>query len=135
MKKELRQSLVLALVTLSFFGMSAAFYVPYSPVAVFEWDSTTYDFGVIELNQPAEHTFSFKNMGDAPLIIQSVKASCGCTVANYSMEPIGVGEDGFVKATYNSAKPGHFVKTVTVIANTGEDAVTLTLKGEVLASE
>lgn len=131
MKTKSSQLIIMALVVLASFGMSAAYYSPFDAIAIFEWDSTTHDFGVIELNQPAEHTFEFKNKGDAPLIIQSVKASCGCTVANYSKDPIGIDEKGFVKATYNSAKHGPFVKTVTVVANTGEDAVVLTLKGEV----
>lgn len=102
---------------------------------LFEWESTTYDFGQIELNKPAEHVFHFTNNGDVPLIISNAKASCGCTVADYTKTPIAPGEKGFVSARYNAAHVGAFTKTVTVTANTGEEAIVLTLKGEVKAAE
>lgn len=102
---------------------------------LFEWDSTIYDFGTIEQNKPAEHVFHFTNNGDVPLVISNAKASCGCTVANYTKEPIAPGAKGFVSARYNAAKVGAFTKTVTVTANTGEEAIVLTLKGEVKAAE
>ena len=103
--------------------------------SIFTWESTTHDFGKIEQNLPKEHVFTFTNNGDVPLIISSVKASCGCTVAEYTREPIAPGEEGSVSARYNAAKVGAFTKTVTVTANTGEEAVVLTLKGEVILAE
>ena len=103
--------------------------------SIFMWESTTHDFGRIEQNLAKEHVFKFTNNGDVPLIISSVKASCGCTVAEYTKEPIAPGDKGSVSARYNAAKVGAFSKTVTVTANTGEEAVVLTLKGEVVTAE
>lgn len=97
----------------------------------FLWTATTYDFGKIALNKPVTHEFRFTNTGDGPLVISSVQASCGCTVTDYSKEPIPPGSEGFVKATYNAAKAGVFSKTVTVNANANEKVVQLTIKGEV----
>lgn len=102
---------------------------------LFSWENTTYNFGEIEKGTPVEHLFNFTNEGDVPLIISSVKASCGCTVANYTKTPIPVGGKGFVSARYNAAKAGVFSKTVTVMANTGIEAIVLTLKGEVAITE
>jgi hypothetical protein len=102
---------------------------------LFVWESTSYDFGKIEKGVPAEHEFKFTNNGDVPLIISSVKASCGCTVANYTKEPIAPGKKGYVSARYNAANPGAFSKTVTVRSNSGEEAIVLTLKGVVEAAE
>lgn len=99
------------------------------------WDSKTHDFGKIEQNISAEHSFSFVNEGNEPLLISSVKASCGCTVAEYTKEPIAPGEKGEVLARYNAKKVGAFSKTVTVTANTSDETVLLTLKGEVVAAE
>ena len=99
--------------------------------AVFTWAQTTFDFGKIKVNIPATHEFTFTNSGNIPLVISSVKASCGCTVADYSKDPIAPGTKGFVKATYNAANVGQFTKTVTVNANTAEGVVVLTIKGEV----
>jgi len=101
---------------------------------LFTWESTAHNFGKIEKDKPVEHLFNFTNKGDVPLIISSVKASCGCTVANYTKEPIAPGKTGFVSARYNAAKVGVFNKTVTVMANTGTDAIVLKLSGEVSAA-
>jgi hypothetical protein len=100
--------------------------------ANFSWIVTSYDFGKIKVNKPVAHEFRFTNSGDAPLVISSVQASCGCTVTDYSKDPIAPGSEGYVKATYNAAKLGVFSKTVTVSANAAESVVQLTIKGEVV---
>ncbi|MBX2968624.1 MAG: DUF1573 domain-containing protein [Cyclobacteriaceae bacterium] len=100
--------------------------------AAFVWDETVYDFGKIKLNEPVAHEFTFTNAGDEPLLIAAVKASCGCTVTEYTKDPIPSGGKGYVKATYNAAKAGVFSKTVTITANTSESTVLLTIKGEVV---
>lgn len=99
--------------------------------AAFTWNQTTFDFGKIKLNEPVTNTFEFVNTGSEPLVISSVKASCGCTVTEYSKDPIQPGGKGFVKGTYNAAKVGQFTKTMTVNANTEDAVVQLTIKGEV----
>ncbi len=105
--------------------------VPVTPAAVFTWATTSFDFGKIEKGIPVTHKFTFTNTGTEALIISSVQASCGCTVTEYTKDPIPAGEKGFVKATYNAAKPGVFSKTVTINANTEDAVVLLTIKGEV----
>jgi hypothetical protein len=99
--------------------------------AAFNWTQTTYDFGKIKRNTPVTHEFRFINNGNDPLIITSVKASCGCTVAEYTKDPVAPGAEGFVKATYNAATEGAFTKTITVNSNTSDGVVTLIIKGEV----
>jgi hypothetical protein len=100
--------------------------------AIFNWSATSFDFGKIKKGQPVTEEFSFTNEGNVPLVITSVKASCGCTVTDFSKDPIAPGEKGFVKATYNAANVGPFQKTVTVNANTDDEAVQLIIKGEVV---
>ena len=100
--------------------------------ARFNWVHTVFDFGNIKQNVPVHHTFKFTNNGDEPLVITSVQASCGCTVTEYSKDPVPPGAEGFVKATYNAAQVGIFNKTVTVNANTPGEAVLLTIKGTVV---
>jgi hypothetical protein len=107
--------------------------VPVKPFAAFSWAATTFDFGQIVKGEPVTHEFTFTNTGNDALIISSVQASCGCTVTEYTKDPIPAGEKGFVKATYNAAKAGVFSKTVTINANTDEAVVTLTIKGEVVS--
>ena len=100
--------------------------------AVFNWTTTTFDFGKIKVGVPVSHEFTFTNTGSVPLIITSVKASCGCTVTSYSKDPVQTNAQGFVKATFNAASKGQFTKTVTIQANTEEGNVLLTIRGEVI---
>jgi len=39
-----------------------------------EFDRVKFDFGEIDAGEKVEHIFTFKNMGDAPLIIKKVKS-------------------------------------------------------------
>ena len=100
--------------------------------AAFLWSATTYDFGKIKAGVPVAYQFGFSNTGMVPLIITSVKASCGCTVTAYTKDPVEKGATGFVSAKYDAAKPGKFSKTVAVYANTVEGMVQLTITGEVV---
>lgn len=102
-----------------------------SPNAGFNWANTSFDFGKTRAGIPVSYEFRFTNTGMAPLVISSVKASCGCTVTAYTKEPVEKGGSGFVRATYDAAKPGKYSKTVTVYANTPEGMVLLTIKGEI----
>jgi hypothetical protein len=97
----------------------------------YAWNETTHDFGKIKQNDPAAVTFTVKNNGSAPLIITAARSSCGCTVAEFTKEPIKPNETGIVKATYNSARVGVFTKTVTVTFDGITQAEVLTIKGEV----
>ena len=91
----------------------------------------TIDMGKIDKGIPKTVTFEFKNTGTTPVIISSAKGSCGCTNVEFSQQAINPNASGFVKATYNAANVGAFSKTITVVANTSEQAIVLTIKGEV----
>jgi hypothetical protein len=99
----------------------------------YAWNETIHDFGKIPVNIPASVTFTVKNNGTTPLLISAAKSSCGCTVAEYTKEPIKPGESGIAKATYNAAHAGPFTKTVTVTFDGIAAPDVLTIKGEVEA--
>jgi hypothetical protein len=103
--------------------------------AAFDWTETSFDFGTIDKGYPVTHKFYFTNSGTVPLLIQSVEASCGCTVTEYSKDPVPPGGTGSVSATYNAAKPGRFNKTVTVGANAAGDRIQLTITGSVAETQ
>ena len=50
-----------------------------SKFPIIEFNETEHDFGEIERNIPVETTFTYKNTGNAPLVITDIKTSCGCT--------------------------------------------------------
>lgn len=103
-----------------------------SSTADFSWANTTFDFKKTKVGIPVSYEFRFSNTGMVPLIITSVKASCGCTVTAYTKDPVEKGASGFVRATYDAGKVGIFTKTIAVNANTPEGTVQLTIKGEVI---
>lgn len=84
-----------------------------------EIENADFDFGVIKEGDKVEHIFKFKNTGKEDLIIANAQASCGCTVPEWTKEPVKSGESGQVKIIFNSAgKPGLQQKTVTLTTNT-----------------
>jgi len=101
---------------------------------VLTFDKTTHDFGKIkEQNGLASVTFTFTNKGDAPLVINRVQASCGCTTPTWTKEPVLPGKTGTVTAAYNpQSRPGSFIKTITVFSNANGNATVLTIKGDVI---
>ncbi|MDR2287472.1 MAG: DUF1573 domain-containing protein [Prevotellaceae bacterium] len=103
--------------------------------AKIQFTETQYDFGnVKEVNGPVSHVFTFKNTGDAPVFIQNVETSCGCTSPEYSKEPIQPGKSGMVKATFDPAgRPSYFDKNLTVVSNAVNNRVVLKIKGNVEA--
>ncbi|PIB36634.1 hypothetical protein BFP72_15115 [Reichenbachiella sp. 5M10] len=97
----------------------------------FVWAKTLHNYGQIKQGVPVSTSFDFVNDGDVPLLILSAKASCGCTVADYTKGEIKPGEKGHVRTTYNAAKTGSFQKSITVQPSVGAP-VQLMIKGEVI---
>lgn len=100
--------------------------------AKFEFKTETIDYGVIQKGSDGLRIFEFKNVGDAPLIIEDVKSSCGCTVPKKPEEPILPGETGKIEVKYNTKNPGYIRKTVTVYSNADEPVKALKIKGQVV---
>jgi hypothetical protein len=97
------------------------------------WKSETVDVGEIPQGTPKEIVFEFKNTGTSAVIITNVKPSCGCTAADYTKEPIAPGKIGYVKAVYNAAASGAFMKNITVTTNAEDAPKSLSFKGTVVA--
>ena len=101
-------------------------------VGVFKFEELEYDFGTIAEGKVIEHEFKFTNVGEAPLVISNVQASCGCTTPNWTKTPVKPGDEGFVKVVFNStAKAGVQSPTVSIQANTSPSVSRLRLKGTV----
>ena len=97
-----------------------------------EWTEKTVDFGKIPQGKPVIATFEFKNPSMVPLIIYAVKPTCGCTIADYSKEPIAPQKTGTIKVTFDAQNTGYFQKSILIDTNTGEESETLVIKGEVV---
>lgn len=99
------------------------------PVAKF--NTVVYEFNNLTQGVPGEAEFTVTNQGNEPLIIASATASCGCTNLIYPKEPILPSKSGVIKATYNAAALGPFIKSITVKTNADSQPVILQIKGKV----
>ncbi len=97
------------------------------------FDKTEHNFGTInEEDGKASYKFEFSNTGNKALIIQNVRASCGCTRPEWTKEPVKAGEKGYINVAYNpKGRPGKFRKQITVFCNSPESPVKLYITGEV----
>lgn len=104
-----------------------------SAQAEIKFDKLVQNLGTFSENDPIQTaTFTFKNVGDQPLIINQAVASCGCTVPEYTKAPIKPGESGTIKVTYNGKGkfPGHFKKTITIRANGKVEMTRIYIEGD-----
>ena len=100
--------------------------------AEIKFDQLTHNFGTFsEKDAVVTATFTFTNVGTAPLIINQAVASCGCTTPTYSKKPIAPGGKGSVSVTYNGKGkfPGHFKKTITIRTNGKVEMTRLYIEG------
>jgi hypothetical protein len=98
--------------------------------AVAKFDKLEHNFGNVKEGPQATTEFKVKNISKEPLVIKHVQASCGCTVPNWSKEPILPGKTGTISAIYNTqGRPGAIHKTLEV--QTDKGVKTLTLSGTV----
>ena len=102
--------------------------------AQISFDHTRFDFGPINENVKfASHKFGFTNTGNAPLVLNKVETSCGCTTPEWSTDTVKPGEQGYVTARYETTnRLGTFTKSITVYSNSLESPmVFLDISGDV----
>ena len=95
---------------------------------VITFDENEFDFGAIDQGTPVEHVFKFKNTGEAPLMIVNAKSSCGCTIPEYTKEPVAPGAEGELLVKFNGSGQNQVSKTVTLTTNTQAGTETLMIK-------
>jgi LEA14-like dessication related protein len=142
MKKNLLKSAIIipALVGLSFTFSTPVSYSSEAPsndeIKKVVAENSKYDFGTIsESGGSVAATFYIINNTDEAILITNAQASCGCTVPNWTKEPIEPGQKGEVKVTYNpKGRVGGFDKAITVVTNTNERIV-LRIVGTVEAAQ
>ena len=100
--------------------------------AKIEFDTTVIDYGTIEKGADGVRVFKFKNTGNAPLVVTSVKSSCGCTVPKKPEAPVLPGETGEIEVKYDTKRVNPIRKTITVTSNAETPTVALKIKGNVI---
>ena len=102
--------------------------------AKIEFETTVIDYGTIEKGADGVRVFKFKNTGNAPLVVTSVKSSCGCTVPKKPEAPVLPGETGEIEVKYDTKRVNPIRKTITVTSNAETPTVALKIKGNVIDS-
>jgi len=94
-----------------------------------------HDYGVMEKDGDGTWSFVFKNVGEKAFVINRVRSTCGCTVPEWSKEPIEPGASGEITVIYNTKTTGTFLKSVIVYSTAANSPVKLQIKGKVVAKE
>jgi hypothetical protein len=94
-----------------------------------------HNFGTINYQGDGTFEFVFKNTGKAPLIVNHVQSTCGCTVPSWDKEPIVPKGKGKIIVKYDTERPGPFIKTIKVYSNAKNSPIDLTIRGEIKPKE
>ncbi len=97
------------------------------------FDHPVIDFGKVVKGETRTHDFTFRNSGDAPLLIE-IATGCSCTTIDYPTQPIMPGERGVIHIVFDSThkKTGTVSVDIDVIANTKPIVTTATFNAEVI---
>lgn len=96
-----------------------------------KFEFKVHDFGTLQQGGDGTIDFKFKNVGNAALVLNNVKASCGCTTPNWPKNAIKPGEEAIIKVTYDTKRLGPINKNITVYSNANESPLVLKIKGNV----
>lgn len=101
--------------------------------ALIQFTEETHDFGILKTDKGTVSTeFEFINAGNAPLVIVSATADCGCTRPEYPKNPIAPGKKGKIKVNFIPAGyVGSFSKNIKVKSNGSKKMKVLKITGTV----
>lgn len=99
---------------------------------VIRFDTLVNDLGTITEGEQLVAWFEYTNAGSAPLVIQDIKAGCGCTVPRWDDAPLSPGDSGSIRVVFDSkGKNGAQNINVTVRSNAENGREELSLKAMV----
>lgn len=95
-------------------------------------ETDTLNYGRIKINTDGERSIEIRNIGNEALIINSCKASCGCTIPKCPKQSISPYDSGEIKIIYDTKRIGVFSKTLTIKSNAINSTFYLKIIGEVI---
>ena len=106
------------------------------PTGPVEWlQEATIDLGDTFQDEEVTYAFRFRNVTDAPLVVDNVRVGCGCTATEWQDSPIAPGEEGTINVTYDAANLGFYRKYVKVFFRGHKGGHKLWLEGFVESPE
>lgn len=99
---------------------------------VVEWlTERDHDFQHLRQEHPKTFVFKFKNIDTVPILLQTVRTSCGCTAATWTEEAIPSGGTGQIEVEYDAYQRGEFRKKIQVFFDRQRKPEILWIHGEV----
>ena len=91
-----------------------------------------FEFGKMKKGDQKEHIYEVTNTGENPLIISQVKPGCGCTVPDYTKEPILPGKKGKITLKFDSSSfDGLVNKQAEVYANVEKAPIIISFSADI----
>jgi hypothetical protein len=93
------------------------------------------NFGMVKKGEVVNMVYSYKNVGNTPLIIYDYKVGCSCTEVEFSRDPVPPGESAEInvkfdtKSTYDRQD-----RVIEIISNAKNSNQKIRLKGVVLTN-
>ena len=102
------------------------------PLTTLALSEANFDFGKLKKGDHVEHIYEVTNTGTNPLIISQVKPGCGCTVPDYTKDPILPGQKGKITLKFDSSNfDGLVNKQAEVYANVEKAPIVLTFSADI----
>lgn len=102
------------------------------PATTVALSESNFSFGKIKKGEKVEHVYEVTNTGTNPLVISEVKPACGCTVPDYTKEPILPGQKGKITLKFDSASfDGLVTKQAEVYANVEKAPIVLSFSADI----
>ncbi|MGZ5262731.1 MAG: DUF1573 domain-containing protein [Kaistella sp.] len=102
------------------------------PATTVALSESNFAFGKIKKGEKVEHVYEVTNTGTNPLVISEVKPACGCTVPDYTKEPILPGQKGKITLKFDSASfDGLVSKQAEVYANVEKAPIVLSFSADI----
>lgn len=102
------------------------------PLTTLALSEANFDFGKLKKGDHVEHIYEVTNTGTNPLIISQVKPGCGCTVPDYTKDPILPGQKGKITLKFDSTNfDGLVNKQAEVFANVEKAPIVLTFSADI----
>ena len=101
--------------------------------AQIEFAELEHDFGRVSEGERVGWYFSYENTGGSDLVIKNVRATCGCTVPQFSKKPLPPGKKDNLQVIFDSSgKMGKEIKSISIESNAQNNMVKIKLFIEVI---
>ncbi|MBL4578385.1 MAG: DUF1573 domain-containing protein [Flavobacteriales bacterium] len=104
--------------------------------AVFAFENTVIKFPKAEGGDVLNFSYTFKNTGSEPLIIDNIKVACTCTKPAWPKHPVMPGQTDSITVEFNTKTVwGWQEKELRIYSNAGDPYTSVYFKGNVKKGE